>query len=147
MKHRSSLALAVVVLVAGLVLAGCPTPPPMICPEPGDGDYEGTWVSTEYPNVDGTVLASLTFEGSTVSGTVTLTDLLFGDETGPVTGTVNCDKVTLDLLGGDLVVTGTVATTMLGWTISGQYEAFASSTVTTLPTLHDVGQFTISGPV
>jgi hypothetical protein len=89
------------------------------CPAHTDGYWDGTWTSVTHVPNGGEVHVSAAIGGGPVSGRATMTNTDFS--TGDLTGTVNCNTVTLSLFSGQVTVNGTFSTD--GISIAGTYTA------------------------
>lgn len=147
MATRKRWIAAAAALSAGFVLAGCPAPPPTppTCPDTPDGAWFGSWDGS-YGR--GIAEADLQFDGATITGTATLQYSSGG--TGTVSGTVDCDRVTLNISKpdyGETTFVGTITDDSLGSTISAVYAEAAFTTPTTIPTRPEQGRLQIGWTV
>ena len=147
MRTRNRWVAAAAAVSAGLVLAGCPAPPttPPPCPEPPSGEWFGSWDGS-YGR--GGVAADLEFIDSTVSGTATLENSRGG--TGTVSGTVDCERITIRISSpdyGETVFAGAISEDPLGTTISATYTNAAFTIPTTVPERPEQGRLLIGWTV
>jgi hypothetical protein len=122
---------APVVLVAGGVTAVACTPPPA-CPTLVGGDWSGTWSSAPFAGAGGTIDGTFVVDGASLSGDLAVSGTVVVTS-GPISGTIDCDRVSGARTDGTVAFDGTIAPD--GRSVTGSYTA---------PGIGDTGSITLT---